>query len=122
MLECMNEPAGNPRQHRRPGLLLQLTDRGEKIVNQPVTFGGQTYFSTTATSTDPNSCAISSSQRLCRPAVLPHDRGRRTSKAEGLPPSPVVGYVAIQTCTDPAATISNVPVHHRRAEHDPRRR
>ncbi|HEU4620839.1 MAG TPA: hypothetical protein VFS42_01315, partial [Burkholderiaceae bacterium] len=70
-------------------------ENGEKVINQPITFGGLTYFSTSKpVPPSANSCYRGQSTAYelplyCRPPKS------QTLMTDGLPPSPVVGYVEI---------------------------
>jgi type IV pilus assembly protein PilY1 len=77
------------------GCAYSLAINGERIINQPITFGGVTYFSTNRPlPPGGNSCSRSQSRAyqvplVCRPPTY------RNLVGDGLPPSPVVGYVDV---------------------------
>ena len=99
-------PGGNASTDAQ-GCYLSMPDSGEKIVNQPVTFGGLTYFSTNRPlSTATNSCRYSISKAYAAPLFCT-TTGLISNEfsGDGLPPSPVVGYVVI-TVTNPDGTTS----------------
>lgn len=73
---------------------VQMATNGEKVINQPITFGGVTYFSTSRPATGGQSCSTIISKAyqvplICRAATVAELVG------DGLPPSPVVGYVEV---------------------------
>jgi type IV pilus assembly protein PilY1 len=73
---------------------VQMAINGEKVINQPVTFGGVTYFSSSRPSAGGQSCSTIISKAyqvplICRAATVSELVG------DGLPPSPVVGYVEV---------------------------
>jgi type IV pilus assembly protein PilY1 len=77
------------------GCAYSLATNGEKVINQPITFGGITYFSTNRP-LPPSAGRCSRAQNrsyqvplVCRPPTY------RDLVGEGLPPSPVVGYVDV---------------------------
>jgi type IV pilus assembly protein PilY1 len=77
------------------GCAYSFATNGEKVVNQPITFGGITYFSTNRP-LPPSSGSCSRAQNrsysvplVCRPPSY------RNLIGDGLPPSPVVGYVDV---------------------------
>jgi type IV pilus assembly protein PilY1 len=85
----------NPTLKDPDGCYLAMATNGEKVINQPVTFGGITYFSSnTPTPNVANKCSATQSKAyqlplICRvPTVTP-------LVGDGLPPSPVVGYVDV---------------------------
>jgi type IV pilus assembly protein PilY1 len=77
------------------GCYLDMAKDGEKVINQPITFGGITYFSSSKPSAGSAlSCSTTKSKAyqiplLCRGATSVELVG------DGLPPSPVVGYVDV---------------------------
>jgi type IV pilus assembly protein PilY1 len=77
------------------GCSYALATNGERVINQPITFGGVTYFSTNRPlPPGAGSCSRSQSRAyqvplVCRPPVF------RNLVGDGLPPSPVVGYVDV---------------------------
>jgi type IV pilus assembly protein PilY1 len=77
------------------GCAYSFATNGEKVINQPITFGGITYFSTNRP-LPPSAGRCSRAQNrayqvplVCRPPTY------RDLVGEGLPPSPVVGYVDV---------------------------
>ena len=77
------------------GCYLGMSD-GEKIINQPVSFGGVTYFSTTKpTPPDSGSCYVGQSKAYAVPVFCNPPSKVTDLLGYGLPPSPVVGYVQI---------------------------
>jgi type IV pilus assembly protein PilY1 len=77
------------------GCYLGFASNGEKVINQPITFGGITYFSTNRPlPPGDGKCSRSQSRAyqvplMCRPPTF------RSLAGDGLPPSPVVGYVDV---------------------------
>ena len=68
------------------------------MVNQPITFGGITYFSTNRPlPPGPGSCTRSQSRAYQLPLVCKVPTYRNLV-GDGLPPSPVVGYVDVGGC------------------------
>jgi type IV pilus assembly protein PilY1 len=76
------------------GCYYSLATNGEKVINQPITFGGLTYFSTTRPVFDANACSRAESRAYQLPLVCKPPRYRNLV-GDGLPPSPVVGYVDV---------------------------
>jgi type IV pilus assembly protein PilY1 len=76
------------------GCYYALSTNGEKVINQPITFGGLTYFSTTRPVFDANACSRAESRAYQLPLVCKPPRYRNLI-GDGLPPSPVVGYVDV---------------------------
>jgi type IV pilus assembly protein PilY1 len=77
------------------GCAYSFATNGEKVINQPITFGGITYFSTNRP-LPPGGGSCSRAQNrsysvplVCRPPSY------RNLIGDGLPPSPVVGYVDV---------------------------
>jgi type IV pilus assembly protein PilY1 len=77
------------------GCSYSFATNGEKVINQPITFGGITYFSTNRP-LPPGGGSCSRAQNrsysvplVCRPPTY------RNLIGDGLPPSPVVGYVDV---------------------------
>jgi type IV pilus assembly protein PilY1 len=77
------------------GCAYSFATNGEKVINQPITFGGVTYFSTNRP-LPPGGGSCSRAQNraysvplVCRPPTY------RNLVGDGLPPSPVVGYVDV---------------------------
>ena len=73
---------------------VQMAINGEKVINQPVTFGGVTYFSTSRPASGGQSCSTIISKAYQVPLIC---RAPTVSElvGDGLPPSPVVGYVEV---------------------------
>jgi type IV pilus assembly protein PilY1 len=77
------------------GCAYSFATNGERVINQPITFGGITYFSTNRPlPPGGGSCSRSQSRAyqvplICRPPTF------RNLVGDGLPPSPVVGYVDV---------------------------
>jgi type IV pilus assembly protein PilY1 len=77
------------------GCAYSFATNGERVINQPITFGGITYFSTNRPlPPGAGSCSRSQSRAyqvplVCRPPTF------RNLVGDGLPPSPVVGYVDV---------------------------
>jgi type IV pilus assembly protein PilY1 len=77
------------------GCAYSFAANGERAINQPITFGGITYFSTNRPlPAGAGSCSRSQSRAyqvplICRPPTF------RNLVGDGLPPSPVVGYVDV---------------------------
>jgi len=77
------------------GCAYALATNGEKVINQPITFGGITYFSTNRPlPAGGGSCARSQSRAYQLPLVCQAPTYRNLV-GDGLPPSPVVGYVDV---------------------------
>jgi type IV pilus assembly protein PilY1 len=77
------------------GCFYSLAANGEKVINQPITFGGITYFSTNRPlPPGPGSCSRSQSRAYQLPLVCKAPTFRNLV-GDGLPPSPVVGYVDV---------------------------
>lgn len=77
------------------GCVYSLASNGEKVINQPITFGGITYFSTNRPlPPDGMSCTRAQSRAYQLP-LLCKSPTYRNLVGEGLPPSPVVGYVDV---------------------------
>jgi type IV pilus assembly protein PilY1 len=83
------DPAADPE-----GCYYALASNGEKVINQPITFGGLTYFSTNRPVFDSNACSRAESRAYQLPLVCKPPRYRNLV-GDGLPPSPVVGYVDV---------------------------
>lgn len=77
------------------GCAYSFATNGERVINQPITFGGITYFSTNRPlPPGGGSCSRAQSRSyqvplICRPPTY------RNLVGDGLPPSPVVGYVDV---------------------------
>jgi type IV pilus assembly protein PilY1 len=77
------------------GCALALATNGEKVINQPITFGGITYFSTNRPlPPGGGSCARAQNRSYQMPLVCRNPTSR-SLVGDGLPPSPVVGYVDV---------------------------
>jgi type IV pilus assembly protein PilY1 len=77
------------------GCAYTLANNGEKVINQPITFGGITYFSTNRPlPPGEGSCSRSQSRAYQLPLVCKAPTYRNLV-GDGLPPSPVVGYVDV---------------------------
>jgi type IV pilus assembly protein PilY1 len=77
------------------GCSYSLAANGEKVINQPITFGGITYFSTNRPlPPGAGSCSRSQSRAYQLPLVCKAPTFRNLV-GDGLPPSPVVGYVDV---------------------------
>lgn len=77
------------------GCAYTLATNGEKVINQPITFGGITYFSTNRPlPPGEGSCTRSQSRSYQLPLVC-RAPTYRNLVGDGLPPSPVVGYVDV---------------------------
>ena len=77
------------------GCALALANNGEKVINQPITFGGITYFSTNRPlPAGAGNCTRSQSRAYQLPLVCKVPTYRNLV-GDGLPPSPVVGYVDV---------------------------
>lgn len=73
---------------------VKMTGIGEKVINQPVTFGGVTYFSSSRPSTGGKTCSTILSKAYQVPLVCQAPAVTELV-GDGLPPSPVVGYVEV---------------------------
>jgi type IV pilus assembly protein PilY1 len=77
------------------GCAYSFATNGEKMINQPITFGGVTYFSTNKPlPPGDGSCARAQSRSYQVPLVC-RAPTYRNLVGDGLPPSPVVGYVDV---------------------------
>ena len=77
------------------GCAYALATNGEKVINQPITFGGITYFSTNRPlPAGAGNCTRSQSRAYQLPLVCKVPTYRNLI-GDGLPPSPVVGYVDV---------------------------
>ncbi len=77
------------------GCSYALATNGEKVINQPITFGGITYFSTNRPlPPSSGSCTRAQNKAYQMPLVCRNPRST-TLIGDGLPPSPVVGYVDV---------------------------
>ena len=77
------------------GCAYALATNGEKVINQPITFGGITYFSTNRPlPAGAGNCSRSQSRAYQLPLVCKVPTYRNLV-GDGLPPSPVVGYVDV---------------------------
>jgi type IV pilus assembly protein PilY1 len=92
---------GNP-----AGCYLSLDTRGEKVVNAAVSTGGNTYFSTNRP-TPPSPTSCSNNLGLAKTYQIPLFCGVPESielAGGGLPPTPVIGMVAVSYTTPNGAT------------------
>nr|MBA2412678.1 hypothetical protein [Burkholderiaceae bacterium] len=77
------------------GCYYPLATNGERVINQPITFGGITYFSTNRPlPADGGACSRSQSRAYQMPLVC-RAPTYKNLVGDGLPPSPVVGYVDV---------------------------
>jgi type IV pilus assembly protein PilY1 len=77
------------------GCAFSLAANGEKVINQPITFGGITYFSTNRPlPPESGSCSRSQNRAYQMPLVCRNPKYNNLV-GDGLPPSPVVGYVDV---------------------------
>ena len=77
------------------GCAYSFATNGEKVINQPVTFGGITYFSTNRPlPPGAGSCSRAQNRAYSMPLVCRPPKSRDLV-GDGLPPSPVVGYVDV---------------------------
>ena len=87
--------ASNTARTDAEGCAFPLASNGEKVINQPITFGGITYFSTNRP-LPPSSGSCSRAQnRAYQMPLVCRNPGYSTLVGDGLPPSPVVGYVEV---------------------------
>jgi type IV pilus assembly protein PilY1 len=71
---------------------------GEKVINQPITFAGITYFSTNRPvlrSENAKACSATRSRAYQVPLICRAPPEPIALSGDGLPPSPVVGYVEV---------------------------
>jgi type IV pilus assembly protein PilY1 len=77
------------------GCAFSLNQAGERVINQPITFGGITYFSTNRPlPADSKSCSRAENKAYQVPLVCRAPKFQPLV-GDGLPPSPVVGYVDV---------------------------
>ncbi len=77
------------------GCAYSFATNGEKVINQPITFGGVTYFSTNRPlAPSAGSCSRAQNRSYAMPLVC-RTPVHRDLVGDGLPPSPVVGYVDV---------------------------
>jgi type IV pilus assembly protein PilY1 len=77
------------------GCAYSFATNGEKVINQPITFGGVTYFSTNRPlPAGSGSCSRAQNRSYSVPLVC-RAPTYRNLVGDGLPPSPVVGYVDV---------------------------
>jgi type IV pilus assembly protein PilY1 len=77
------------------GCSYALATNGEKVINQPITFGGITYFSTNRPLPPGSGSCARAQNRSYQMPLLCRNPSSRTLIGDGLPPSPVVGYVDV---------------------------
>jgi type IV pilus assembly protein PilY1 len=77
------------------GCAYALATNGEKVINQPITFGGITYFSTNRPlPPSSGSCTRAQNKAYQMPLICRNPKSNNLI-GDGLPPSPVVGYVDV---------------------------
>jgi type IV pilus assembly protein PilY1 len=87
--------SGNTAGRDPEGCAYALATNGEKVINQPITFGGVTYFSTNRPlPPGAGSCSRAQNRSYQMPLVCRNPTSRNLV-GDGLPPSPVVGYVDV---------------------------
>jgi type IV pilus assembly protein PilY1 len=87
--------AANTAGYDTEGCYFPLATNGEKVINQPITFGGVTYFSTNRPlPPSSGSCSRSQNRAYQMPLVCRNPKFNNLV-GDGLPPSPVVGYVDV---------------------------
>jgi type IV pilus assembly protein PilY1 len=77
------------------GCSYALATNGEKVINQPITFGGITYFSTNRPLPPGGGSCARAQNRAYQMPLLCRNPTYRNLVGDGLPPSPVVGYVDV---------------------------
>ncbi|MBC8118776.1 MAG: hypothetical protein H7X75_04265 [Burkholderiaceae bacterium] len=77
------------------GCAYALASNGEKVINQPITFGGITYFSTNRPLPAGTGACTRSQSRAYQLPLVCQVPTYRNLVGDGLPPSPVVGYVDV---------------------------
>jgi type IV pilus assembly protein PilY1 len=77
------------------GCSYALATNGEKVINQPITFGGVTYFSTNRPLPPGSGSCARAQNRAYQMPLLCRNPSARNLIGDGLPPSPVVGYVDV---------------------------
>jgi type IV pilus assembly protein PilY1 len=77
------------------GCSYALATNGEKVINQPITFGGVTYFSTNRPLPAGSGSCSRAQNRAYQMPLLCRNPTSRNLVGDGLPPSPVVGYVDV---------------------------
>jgi type IV pilus assembly protein PilY1 len=77
------------------GCYFSLATNGERVVNQPITFGGVTYFSTNRPLPAGGGACTRSQSRAYQMPLVCKAPIYRNLVGDGLPPSPVVGYVNV---------------------------
>jgi type IV pilus assembly protein PilY1 len=77
------------------GCSYALATNGEKVINQPITFGGITYFSTNRPLPPGGGSCTRAQNRAYQMPLLCRNPSARNLIGDGLPPSPVVGYVDV---------------------------
>lgn len=77
------------------GCAYALATNGEKVINQPITFGGITYFSTNRPLPPSSGSCNRAQNRSYQMPLVCRNPTSRNLVGDGLPPSPVVGYVDV---------------------------
>lgn len=77
------------------GCAYALATNGEKVINQPITFGGITYFSTNRPLPPSSGSCTRAQNRSYQMPLICRNPSSRNLIGDGLPPSPVVGYVDV---------------------------
>jgi type IV pilus assembly protein PilY1 len=77
------------------GCSFALATNGEKVINQPITFGGVTYFSTNRPLPPGGGSCSRAQNKAYQLPLLCRNPTARDLVGDGLPPSPVVGYVDV---------------------------
>ena len=77
------------------GCAYALATNGEKVINQPITFGGITYFSTNRPLPPSSGSCTRAQNRSYQMPLVCRNPSSRNLIGDGLPPSPVVGYVDV---------------------------
>ncbi len=77
------------------GCYLAFASNGEKVINQPITFGGITYFSTNRPLPPGGGSCSRAQSRAYQVPLICRSPTYRNLVGDGLPPSPVVGYVDV---------------------------
>jgi type IV pilus assembly protein PilY1 len=77
------------------GCAYSFAANGERMINQPITFGGITYFSTNRPLPPGGSSCSRSQSRAYQIPLVCRAPTYRDLVGDGLPPSPVVGYVDV---------------------------
>jgi type IV pilus assembly protein PilY1 len=77
------------------GCAYSFATNGERVINQPITFGGVTYFSTNRPLPPTAGSCTRAQNRSYQVPLVCRPPASRDLVGEGLPPSPVVGYVDV---------------------------